>query len=215
MNGKSLQIGCSGWRWVAWWQNYLPGLSAICGIKITTKNGNDQIQVWHLFSHDSWCLDWRHDQDAEEPPTYNSKAKGAVVVNLLCVQIEEWRRVLREGIFPQYSIRALEALRHGLVMNDPDLIQGKICEPDPLYGLVEKTDQACLLCYGPWKSFDVDDSVGAIEGLYVQICFECNRIFRAELAPAFIGWWDDTPREIAIVELLAEVELELANRSGI
>jgi hypothetical protein len=103
--------------------------------------------------------------------------------------IEAWRKVFRDGIAPQLSTTALEALRQALATDDAGLLQGATTAPPPLQTVQD------------WP----------VEGA----CYDADRRLGEPAAVRwFLNWWDDSPRHFARLLLLAEVERELSLRKG-
>jgi hypothetical protein len=120
----------------------------------------------------------------------------------------EWRRVFRRGFAPALGLRRLKVLADGLRANDPRLIQGMTCNPSgtgqPESGL--PPEGACAVGYACWQAFGLL-TTGEIENEFARRCLECDSLL-GELVGCrwFLNWFDETPRELAIAELLPEVE---------
>lgn len=129
---------------------------------------------------------------------------------------EAWRQVWREGFVPELSTAALEALREGLVSDDPRLQQGATTTPPPLLSLMDwSVEAACALGYCGWRGEGLR-TVGQVEEYFARLCYEADlRLGEPTACRHFLNWYDDTPREIVRQELLAEVELALAQRRAV
>jgi hypothetical protein len=128
---------------------------------------------------------------------------------------EAWRQVWREGFVPELSTAALEALREGLVTDDPRLQQGATTTPPPLLSLMDwAVEAACALGYCGWRGEGLK-TVGQVEEYFARLCYEADlRLGEPTACRHFLNWYDDTPREVVRRELLAEVELALAQRQA-
>jgi hypothetical protein len=126
---------------------------------------------------------------------------------------EAWRQVWREGFVPVLSTAALEALREGLISGDPRLQQGATTTPPPLLSLMDwSVEAACALGYCGWQGEGLQ-TVGQVEEYFARLCYEADlRLGEPTACRHFLNWYDDTPREVVRQELLAEVELALAQR---
>jgi hypothetical protein len=129
--------------------------------------------------------------------------------------IESWRKVFRDGIAPQLSTAALEALRHALATDDPRLLQGSTTSPPPLQCAEDwPVEGACVLSFCGWQGNGLT-TVGAVEQFFADTCHAADRLLGEPAAIRyFTNFWDDNPRHFARLLLLAEVEGELARRSG-
>jgi hypothetical protein len=132
--------------------------------------------------------------------------------------LETWKWAWREAVAPQLSLAELEALRAGLLRNDPALIQGRTVQPDPLQkNLLEEPTACCPIAYALWKS--TDNAPGAVtvddvEHAFARICAgvdDCLQERRA--ARYFLNHVDEVPREQMLRELLVEVNIALTARS--
>ena len=127
--------------------------------------------------------------------------------------MESWRKVWREGVSPQLSSRALEALEHALETDDPTLLQGATTSPPPLQCVIDwPAEAACMLGYCGWKGEDLE-TVGEVEEYFARICFASDTAMKEPAAVRWlINWFDDTPRDEMRQLLLAEVRLSMADR---
>ena len=129
--------------------------------------------------------------------------------------IEAWRKVWRHGIAPQLSRAALEALRQALAIDDPRLLQGATTAPPPLQTVQDRpVEGACPIGYSGWQG-DGLATVGEVEQFFADTCHAADRLIGEPAGIRyFTNFWDDSPRHFARLLLLAEVEGELARRSG-
>jgi hypothetical protein len=129
--------------------------------------------------------------------------------------IEAWRKVWRDGIAPQLSSAALEVLGRALEEDDPQLVQGATTEPPPLQ-MAEAwpVEGACPVGYCGWQVLELG-TVGQVVEFFADVCHAADQQLGEPAAVRwFLNWWDDSPRHFARLLLLAEVEGELARRSG-
>lgn len=127
--------------------------------------------------------------------------------------MESWRMVWRDGFAPVLSTGGLTALRDALRGDDHRLTQGSTTTPPPLMCVQDwPVEGACALGYCGWHG-DGLQSVGEVEEFFAKCCFEADqRLGEPAACRWFLNWFDDTPRDDMRRELLAEVELALAER---
>jgi hypothetical protein len=127
--------------------------------------------------------------------------------------MESWRKVWREGFAPVLSTAGLQALRKALASDDGRLTQGATTTPPPLMCVQEwPVEGACALGYCGWQG-DGLETVGEVEEFFARSCFEADqRLGEPAACRWFLNWFDDTPRDEMRRELLAEVNLVLAER---
>jgi len=127
--------------------------------------------------------------------------------------MESWRLVWRNGFVPVLSTPGLLALRDALRSDDPRLVQGATTAPPPLMCVQDwPVEAACALGVCGWLG-DKLETVGQIEEHFAKCCFEADqRLGEPAACRWFLNWFDDTPRADMRRELLAEVELALAER---
>lgn len=134
--------------------------------------------------------------------------------------MEAWRKVWREGVAPLLAGAALEVLRRALVEDDPRLLQGVTTTPPPL-PVVEDwpCEAACLLAYpgavelGGFAPAVGAARVGDVEESFARLCFEVDQHLGEPAACRFLlNFFDETPREEMRRQMLAEVNLSLAER---
>jgi hypothetical protein len=127
--------------------------------------------------------------------------------------IDSWRKVWREGLAPQLSAPALEALARALTTDDPQLLQGATTTPPPLQCVQDwPVEAACALGFCGWRG-DGLETVAEVEEYFAQACFEADqRLGEQAACRYFLNWYDDTPRDEMRRQLLAEVNRTLARR---
>ena len=127
--------------------------------------------------------------------------------------MESWRIVWRDGFVPVLSTAGLTALRDALRGDDPRLVQGATTTPPPLMCVQDwPVEAADALGYCGWQG-DGLETVGQVEEHFARCCFEADqRLGEPAACRWFLNWYDDTPRDEVRRELLAEVELALAER---
>jgi hypothetical protein len=127
--------------------------------------------------------------------------------------MEAWRKVWRDGLAPQLSVAALQALRQALQSDDARLLQGATTSPPPLQCVQDwPVEAACVLGYCGWQG-DGLETVGEVEEYFARMCFEIDQAMGEPAACRwFLNWFDDTPRDEMRRELLTEVHRTLAER---
>lgn len=128
--------------------------------------------------------------------------------------MESWRKVWRDGVEPLVSTEGLEALRRGLVADDPRLLQGATVEPAPLACMQNfPAEKVCALGFCGWQG-DGLETVGEVEEFFARMCFAIDqRLGEPAGCRHFLNWFDETPREEMRRELLGEVNRALAARA--
>ena len=127
--------------------------------------------------------------------------------------MESWRKVWREGLAPVLSTRGLQALKQALQRDDERLTQGATTTPPPMQCVLDwPVEGACVVGYCAWQG-DGLETVGEVEEFFAKVCFEADqRLGEPAAVRYFLNWFDDTPRDEMRRELLAEVNLVLAER---
>lgn len=127
--------------------------------------------------------------------------------------MESWRKVFRDGFAPLVSDAGLDALLQGLRIDAPQLIQGATTTPPPLACVQDwEPEGACLVGYCGWQG-DGLTTVGEVEEYFACMCYEIDkRVGEAAGCRHLLNWWDDTPRDEARRELIAECEREVHRR---
>lgn len=129
--------------------------------------------------------------------------------------MESWRKVWRDGFQASFSTEGLISLRGALLEDSQLLLQGATTKPPPLMCVIDWPTEAC--CPVSWASseYPIGERLGHVEENFARACFEADQRLGAPAACRwFLNWWDDSPRQTAILELLSEVELELSNRGS-
>lgn len=130
--------------------------------------------------------------------------------------MEAWRRVWRVGFAPLISTEGLESLREALSNDDPRIIQDATCSPPPLQCVEDwPVESTCPIAWTGWKG-ESDMSVGEVNDHFDSVCFAVDQAIGEPASTRFfLNWWDESPREVVFKELLAEVELALAERQPV
>ncbi len=128
--------------------------------------------------------------------------------------METWKTVWRQGIAPQCTDEQLQALSLALECDYPELIQGATCEPVPMLCNYDLLCQcACPISFLGWKTGM--ETVGEVEAFFQRTTFAAAiALGEQEAVRWLINWWDESPRETARNDLLAEVQASLAERAG-
>lgn len=127
--------------------------------------------------------------------------------------MENWRLVWREGFVPVLSTAGLTALRGALIRDDPRLTQGSTTTPPPLMCVQDwPVEAACALGYCGWQG-DQLERVGEVEEYFARACFDADARMEPAACRWFLNWFDETPRDEMRRDLLAEVDLALADRN--
>ena len=127
--------------------------------------------------------------------------------------METWRFVWREGFAPVLSTAGLRSLRAALVTDDPRLSQGATTTPPPLACVQDWPCEGCCgLGWCGWQGEGLE-TVGEVEEYFARLCYEADcRLGEPAACRWFLNWFDDTPRDEMRRELLAELDLVLADR---
>ncbi len=150
--------------------------------------------------------------------------------------MESWRITWRDGFATVLPTRGLQALRDALKNDDPRLSQGSTTTPPPLLSVADwPCEAACFIGFcgamenggfactaeeeraskgaRPYTNKDAA-TIGEVEQFFAKACFDCDqRMGKPAACRWWLNWWDDTPRDEAIRELLSEVERTLAERA--
>lgn len=131
--------------------------------------------------------------------------------------MESWRKAWREGFAPQLPTEGLEALRDALVSDDPRLLQGATTTPPPLRCVEDwPVEAADAIAFVGWQGGTLaTDTVGDVEEFFARTCYEADQLLHEPAGGRwFLTWFDETPRQEMIANLLPEVEIALAERSA-
>ena len=134
-----------------------------------------------------------------------------------------WQTVWREGFAPHLSTSGLRALEQALLTDDPRLLQGATTTP-PLLACVQDwpAEGACVIGFvgavehGGLASDCRQEgtaTVADVEEFFARTCFACDQTLGEPAGCRwFLNWFDETPRDEARMQLLAEVQRTLAQR---
>lgn len=132
--------------------------------------------------------------------------------------MESWRIVWRDGFVPVLPTEGLRALAEALRTDDERLSQGSTTTPPPLMCVQDwPCEAACPLglCGAAVSGGFEVATVGTVEEFFARACFDADqRLGEPAACRWFLNWWDNTPRDEARRELLAEVELALTQRAA-
>ncbi len=131
--------------------------------------------------------------------------------------MESWRMVWRKGFAPNMPTDGLEALAEALRKDDPRLTQGSTTTPPPLMAVqdwpCEGADALGTIGASQHGGM-MNATVGEVEEFFARACFEADQALGEPAACRwFLNWFDNEPRPRMLADLLAEVELALANRA--
>lgn len=116
---------------------------------------------------------------------------------------------------PNISTDGLRSLLKALKADDPRLTQGSTTTPPPLMCVQDwPVEGACALGWCGWQGGEGDISrVGEVEEFFAKLCFLADEKMGEPAACRWwLNWFDDTPRDEMIRELIPEVERELLQR---
>lgn len=121
----------------------------------------------------------------------------------------DWRFAFRHGFARVLTVAELECLAAGLAHDDDRIIQGATAwpalYPEDRLPQDRPVTHACALGYACWQARGLV-SWGQVEDHFARVAFETGLLLPSlEDAFRFLGWYDDTPREQMVFELLAEV----------
>jgi hypothetical protein len=120
--------------------------------------------------------------------------------------VENWRRILREGLLRLLTEEELQALHRGLVDDDPALLQGMMTIPPPLECVGDwQVEGADLLAYPGWRARGLVTVNEVEEAAWALKSALDNRLGEGA-AKDLLTWYDGTPRADVLAVLLGEVE---------
>jgi hypothetical protein len=127
-----------------------------------------------------------------------------------------WQHAWRQGIAPSLSTGSLRVLRDALEQDDPRLVQGRTTTPPPLEAIEAwPCEQACALGFACWLGLGLV-TVAQVEEAFALACAKADeRLGEPAGVRWFLNWYDDAPRAQMRRELLAEVNVTLAERAGL
>jgi hypothetical protein len=130
--------------------------------------------------------------------------------------MQPWMVAFRDGLAPTLPTAGLEALAVALETDSPELAQGVTLSPPPLQLYRDRPPtSACPVAYCGWKGKALA-TVAEVEEFFSSACYRAGVALGDERAAGyFLNFWDDTPRGIARVGLLAEVRRELGRRATV
>jgi hypothetical protein len=163
------------------------------------RGDRDGFRRW-LSRHNSDLANWQRLQQEFE------RAAGGE-------ELQAWQRCWRDGISPQLSVRALEALQQGLLRDDKRIIQGATSSPPPLQCVADwKPEAADAIGYALWIG-DGYGTVGELEEQFALVCMKASETLGDPTGCRwFLNWWDGAERQTARQQLLVEVDLALIGR---
>lgn len=129
-----------------------------------------------------------------------------------------WKQVFRKGILPLVSEVELNTLKDLLKRDDQRLLQGATTTPPPLMCVQDwPVEAACPIGMCGWSCLSSGElgevTVGEVEEYFARMCYDIDqRIGEPAACRYFLNWWDETPRDEALRELLTEVNLALNKR---
>jgi hypothetical protein len=128
-------------------------------------------------------------------------------------ELQAWQRCWRDGIVPQLSTRALQALRQGLLCDDKRILQGATCSPAPLACVADwEPEAADAISYALWLG-DGYGTIGQLEDQFALVCMRASETLGEPTGCRyFLSWWDEQPRDVARQQLLIECDLALIGR---
>ena len=111
-----------------------------------------------------------------------------------------WQEIWINGLMPQFSKERIEALKTALRNDSPRLIQGCTFER----GRGSERQIAIGCCPVAFCMSGIGEPVDEVEKAFEKAdttCYDSGR-----LGYLFYNWWDTTPREEAVKELLEWIE---------
>jgi hypothetical protein len=123
-----------------------------------------------------------------------------------------WQRAFR-AFLPSLPTAGLEALARALVDDDEALLQGATSFPPPLQVARDMpVCAACAVALALWKGHGYT-TVGEVEEAFALACVGAGEALGEPSAVRyFLNWYDDADRSVMRRELLAEVNMALADR---
>jgi hypothetical protein len=124
-----------------------------------------------------------------------------------------WQMIWRVGLAPQLDLANLEALRLGLVRDDPNLLQNRTCNPQQIsIFLDDRIEGCCALSFGAWQTGRLT-RVGDLAAHFERVCSAADEaIGEPGACGRFLNWYDQTPRPVMRRALLQEVTRLLNER---
>jgi len=132
--------------------------------------------------------------------------------------MESWRSTWRKGFAPVLPLDGLKALKVALETDDRRLTQGSTTTPPPLMCVADWICEAgCPIatCGVAVNGGYGVSTVGSVEEFFARACFDADqRLGDPAACRWFLNWVDDTPRDRMRSELLAEVNLAIAQKEN-
>lgn len=129
---------------------------------------------------------------------------------------ESWKKVFHEGFAPSFTIPQLQFLRALVANNQESLIQGGTCVPEPLACVLDfPVESACFVAAAGVYEHDGfgHATVEEVENFFARACYECDERLGEPLACRwFLNYFDETPREHLLAELLPELDKAIASK---
>jgi hypothetical protein len=126
----------------------------------------------------------------------------------------DWREVWRESIAPQLSVHELSFLRDAVAKNDKRLIQGSTCNPPALPCVRDwPAIGGCLFGLLAFRECE-SPKTAEVEASFARVVVGANSAGAPCDTDRFLDFFDDTPRDRMLAELLPEIETELLQRGS-
>ena len=126
--------------------------------------------------------------------------------------MENWRMAWRRGIAPQLSEHDLRVLGKAIYSDDPRLLHGVVCRPVPGRDSGDcPVLGACAIGYCAAFARGMT-LVGEVEEWFSTVIREADERLMCGSAACFLNFWDHGPFGKVRLDLLAEIETELATR---
>lgn len=121
--------------------------------------------------------------------------------------LESWRYVWRNGFVPVLTEPQLRKLAEALEKNDLRLTQEATTVPPPLMCVQDwPVEAACAVAFCGWQGDELE-KVGDVEEFFAKACYNADqRVGEPAACRWFLNWFDHTPRNEMIAELLPEVK---------
>jgi hypothetical protein len=123
------------------------------------------------------------------------------------------RKVWHDGLAPQLSTPALQALAAGLRTDDKAIIQNATTIPPPLEAIAdEPVERVCPLCYALLHGYRLV-TIRQVEERFARLCQTAGEALGEYGAVRWLlNWIDETDRATMRRLLLVEVNRTLASR---
>lgn len=128
-----------------------------------------------------------------------------------------WEYAFRVGVAPSLSTPGLQALARGLKSNDPRILQAAVTAPRLGYSGVNAhrpVEGADVVAYAAWQG-DGLTTIGACDAYSAHVFADADtRLGYPGASGDFWQWFDDTPRDEVLPDLLRVVTAILVEREG-